>query len=303
MRRLQVSHEESGLRLDLFLARHLGLPRRRAQRLLEDQKVTVDGRPAAKGLTLHEGWTVQVEEHAKPGQELVHAYAGPPLEILAEGPGWVAVDKPAGMPVHPLREDEDNTALNFVAERYPAIVEVGEKGLRGGVVHRLDVDSSGILLFGTEERSWKHLRAAFSAHRTRKVYQALVHGRVPGDGKMELELRVAQHKPARVEARPAGEGASDSRLCATSYRVLEGFGRATLLELSPVSGFLHQIRASCAYLGHPLLGDEAYGVPLDAVPAPRHMLHATLLQLDEILVESALPPDFEALLDELTPIS
>ena len=205
--------------------------------------------------------------------------------------------------MHPLREDEESTALNFVAERYPAIIEVGERGLRGGVVHRLDVDTSGILLFGTEERIWKHLRAAFSAHRTRKVYQALVEGELYPGGKLELDLRVAQHRPARVEAKLAGEGTEDSRLCITAYEVLERFRGATLIELYPVSGFLHQIRASCAFKGHPLVGDSAYGASSATIDARRHMLHATMLQLDEIHVESALPVDFQGLLDDLVPQS
>lgn len=296
---LTVTEAEAGLRLDVYLTRHLGLSRRAAQRLLEGQQVRVEGRTASKGLALQAGWKVEVESFSEEGQEKVAEYQGPELEILGEGSGWVAVDKPAGMPVHPLSEGERDTALNFVASRFAGIMGVGEGGLRSGVVHRLDVDTSGILLFALEEKMWKQLRAAFSAHRTEKVYQAVVHGRLERPVKVEFDLRIARHKPAKVEVKPLGEGGKGCRTCATALKPLEVFRRATLVEARPVSGFLHQIRATLAHMGHPLLGDRLYGPPDDPVPVQRHLLHASLLRIDDILLESSLPEDFERVLERL----
>jgi 23S rRNA pseudouridine1911/1915/1917 synthase len=293
----RVLKADDGLRLDLFLTRHLGISRRAAQRLLEEQNVRVEGKRASKGLALKDGWSVEVAAFQPPGSEEILPYSGEELEVLAEGSGWIAVDKPANMPVHPLKEDESATALNFVASRFPKIYGVGEGGLRSGVVHRLDVDTSGVLLFATEERSWKHLRAAFSAHRTEKVYQALVEGRFERPTKARLELRVARHRPARVEVVREGGQQSGSRKCLTYLKPLETFSSATLVEARPVSGFLHQIRVSLAHLGHPLLGDETYGG--SQTRFSRHLLHASMLHLDEILVESGLPADFQAALEEL----
>jgi len=293
----RVLKADDGLRLDLFLTRHLGISRRAAQRLLEEQNVRVEGKRASKGLALKDGWSVEVAAFQAPGSEEILPYMGEELEILAEGNGWIAVDKPAGMPVHPLKEDESATALNFVASRFPKIYGVGEGGLRSGVVHRLDVDTSGVLLFATEERNWKHLRAAFSAHRTEKVYQALVTGRLERPEKARLDLRVARHRPARVEVLREGGKQSGSRRCLTYLKPLEIFASATLVEARPVSGFLHQIRVSLAHFGHPLLGDDTYGG--SRARFSRHLLHASLLHLDEILVESGLPADFQAALEEL----
>lgn len=293
----RVLEADEGLRLDLFLTRHLGISRRAAQRLVEDQSVRVEGTCACKGLALKGGWKVEVAAFQAPGFEEILPFIGKEVEILAEDSGWIAVDKPAGMPVHPLREDESSTALNFVASRFAGIYGVGEGGLRSGVVHRLDVDTSGVLLFATEERTWKHLRAAFSAHRTEKVYQALVKGRFERPTKARLDLRVAQHRPARVEIVSEGRDRTGSRRCLTYLEPLEVFPAATLVQARPVSGFLHQIRVSLAHLGHPLLGDATYGSGETCYP--RHLLHASLLHLDEILVESALPADFQAALDKL----
>ena len=296
---LEVTPAEAGLRLDVYLTRHLGISRRAAQRLLEERRVQVEGKAGTKGLSLKEGWKVEVESFSVPGEEEVESYEGRELEILGEGPGWVAVDKPAGMPVHPLREGEKDTALNFVASRFAGVMGVGEGGLRSGVVHRLDVDTSGVLLFALEEKVWRQLRAAFSAHRTEKVYQAVVHGKLDRAVKVEFDLRIAQHKPAWVEVKPMGEGEKGSRTCATALKPLEVFNRATLVEARPVSGFLHQIRATLAQMGHPLLGDRLYGPATDPVPVVRHLLHASLLRIDDILLESSLPEDFERVLEEL----
>jgi len=293
----RVLPADEGLRLDLFLTRHLGISRRAAQRLLEEQSVRVEGKCASKGLALKNGWSVEVAAFQAPGSEEILPFTGKEMEILAEDSGWIAVDKPAGTPVHPLREDECETALNFVASRFPGIYGVGEGGLRSGVVHRLDVETSGVLLFATEERTWKRLRAAFSAHRTEKVYQALVEGRFERPTKARLDLRVAQHRPARVEVVPEGQERAGSRRCLTYLEPLEIFGSATLVQARPVSGFLHQIRVSLAHLGHPLLGDTTYGGQQSRFS--RHLLHACLLHLDEILVESALPVDFQTALETL----
>ena len=128
------------------------------------------------------------------------------LSILAHGPGWLAVDKPAGMPVRPHAEDERGTVLNAIAALEPAVHGVGEGGLRSGVVHRLDVETSGVLLVATREDAWRRLRRAFAERRVEKVYFALVWGELasrPGEALEEVEvgLVVARHRPARVRVR------------------------------------------------------------------------------------------------------
>ncbi len=302
----RVEPEEAGARLDALLAARLGIPRARSRRLVAQGAVSVDGRLAgagAKGSPIPAGATVEVSAPARAGEERARPEPAASLEVLAEGPGWIALDKPAGTPVHPLAPEEGGTLLNALVARRPEIHGVGERGLRSGVVHRLDVQTSGVVLFATTQASWERLREAFSAHRPEKLYRALVLGRLEGEGRVELGLVVSRHRPARVrvvdprhDAR--GRGARWARL---RFRALESLGAATLVEVALETGHLHQIRASFAHLGHPVAGDRVYG-PAEAedpTAAPRQMLHAARLRLDEIAAESPDPEDFTLVLAQL----
>jgi 23S rRNA pseudouridine1911/1915/1917 synthase len=165
------------------------------------------------------------------------------------------------------------------------------------VVHRLDVDTSGVLLVATEQAAWERLREAFARHRVEKVYRALVRGRVEAAGEAELPLVLARHRPARV--RVAAPGEPGARSVALAWRPLEGFADATLVEVRPRTGFLHQIRVVLAHRGHPLLGDRTYADPSSAAAAPRQMLHAAELALEEVRATSPDPADLRALGDRL----
>ncbi len=306
----EVERDASGARLDAFLAQRLGLSRAETRRLLARGKVSVDGRrqdAGAKGLKLTSGARVAVEAFAPRAEQRVAPAREPALGVLAEGPGWLVVDKPAGMPVHPYEEDERGTVLNFVAARQPEVQGVGEGGLRSGVVHRLDVDTSGALLVATEERSWRRLRRAFRNHRVTKRYRAVVLGAPPDEGRAEVGLRVARHRPARVEVVDAERASrnGDVRLGRLSWQIRERFPEASLLEIDLETGFLHQVRATLAHLGCPVLGDRDYGPGArsadaeDPSAAARQLLHAAELAFDEIRATSPDPPDFAAALDRL----
>jgi 23S rRNA pseudouridine1911/1915/1917 synthase len=299
-RTLVVGAERAGSRLDAFLADELRVSRAEARRLLERGGVTLDARAvglAAKGAQLSAGQAVGVQR--LPGRETAEPIPEPELalRILARGPGWVAVDKPAGMPVHPLDPGERGSALGFVIARFPEIVGVGEAGLRSGVVHRLDVDTSGALLFATEQGRWEQLRAGFRAHRVEKVYRAIVHGRLEGGGELALNLAVAQHRPARVRVVEASD--PRSRRTLMRWRAISALDGATLVEARPATGFLHQIRASLAHIGHPIAGDFAYGAP-PFLPARRHLLHAAHIAYRDVETTSPDAPDFAAALEALS---
>ncbi len=288
----EVGDEETEERLDVLLARRLSLSRSQTRKLLEAGRVSLDGVPAgrnAKGLTLEPGVRVTVEDFVHPTDQRAIAEPEMPLTVLAEGPGWLAVDKPAGTAVHPLDPEETGTLLNALVARHPETQGVGEGGLRSGVLHRLDVQTSGALLFATEEAAWVQLREAFSAHAIRKTYRVLVAGSPEDEGRLDLKLVVAQHRPAFVKVAP-GRGGRATRL---SYRTLERFARASLVEVALETGFLHQIRVGFAHLGYPVLGDKVYGGDA-AESAPRHMLHCARLEYDVIKAESPDPPDFAA---------
>jgi 23S rRNA-/tRNA-specific pseudouridylate synthase len=163
------------------------------------------------------------------------------------------------------------------------------------------VDTSGVLLLATGDESWRRLRRAFQEHRIEKVYRALVAGRLEAEDSAELALALARHRPARVRVvgpaeRAHARGAWQTRM---SWRPLDVFASATLVEVRPVTGFLHQIRAVLAHRGFPLLGDRTYASTEVAAAAPRHMLHATRLAFEEIEAESPEPADFAQLRQSL----
>lgn len=286
-----VNEAEAGARLDVFLARVLGATRGQVRRLLAAGGVRVGAGAtglSAKGRLLEPGERVAVEEPALAAAAVPEPEPGAPLVVLAEGEGWLAVDKPAGVAVHPLAPGERGTLLNALVARHPEVTGIGEGGLRSGVVHRLDVDTSGVLLFATDELRWLDLREAFRRHRVAKTYRALVHGRLAGEGELVLHLSVLRHRPARVGV--VEPGAGKSRRTELRWRTLEEFRDTTLVEVSPRTGFLHQIRASLAHLGHPLLGDAAYGAPEGF--AARHLLHAARVAVDDVAAESPDAADF-----------
>lgn len=313
---VHVGPEQAGERLDRLLAARLAVSRARVRHLLEVGRVVQAGRPLGlsdKSRIAAAGDEFRILGSLRADEERPESRPDLELRIVAEGKGWLVVDKPAGVGVHPLRPDQRDTVLNAVVARHPEIIGVGEGGLRSGVVHRLDVDTTGALLFAYDEEVWRRLRGAFSEHRVEKRYLALVAGRIDRSRPVELTLVIARHHPARVEVGPSG------RRCRMHVTPIRIFDDSTLVEVKLETGFLHQIRASMAHFGHPVLGDRDYGsapasaeegsgapgesdrVAAAATRASRPMLHAKRLVVDEVSADVALPADFEAVLAEQGP--
>jgi 23S rRNA pseudouridine1911/1915/1917 synthase len=291
---IEASEASQGQRLDRFLADRLGVSRARVRHLLEHGRIRFGDRAlglADKSHAVAPGECFAVVGARKAEDEQPTPRPDVPLEILAEGDGWLVVNKPAGRGVHPLHPDQEDTVLDALCARRPEIVGVGEGGLRSGVVHRLDVDTSGALLFATTDESWRRLRGAFSDHRIEKRYRAIVEGDLSRERRVDLPLEITRHRPARVSVREGG------RICRLHVRPLERLRDATHVEVALETGFLHQIRASLAHLGHPIVGDAVYG---GGAGAARPMLHARSLRLGEIAVVVDPPEDFASLLQSLT---
>jgi 23S rRNA pseudouridine1911/1915/1917 synthase len=274
------------------------------RRLLEAGRASAAGAVLRrKGERVAAGARIRVALHRAAAERAPVPEPGRPLTVLARGSGWIAVDKPAGMPVHPLREDETGSVLSALVARHPEMLGVGEAGLRSGVVHRLDVETSGVLLFATEEAAWQRLREAFRRHRVEKLYRAIVLGTLAGEADVTLDLVTARHRPARVRAVAPGERSRHGRprRARLHWRSLETLGMATLVEVRPVTGFQHQIRVTLAHLGHPVAGDRTYGPgpASDPTAAPRLLLHAARLVFQDVDVASPDPPDFAATLAAL----
>jgi 23S rRNA pseudouridine1911/1915/1917 synthase len=277
---IAVPAADDGARLDVWLARELGVGRRFVWRLLERGAVSLAGRPAAKGTLLRAGEHVELGRFRHPSQGPV-ADASVQLAVLAEAGGLLAVDKPAGMPSHPLDYDETGTALGAVLALRPEVRTAGEGGLECGLVHRLDTGTSGVLVFATDAGAWREARAAFTARAVGKRYVARVHGGVRSP--LELRVRLA---PRGKRVRVVERGGRESH---TRVRPLELRGDTSLVEVEPVTGLRHQIRAVLAHLGHPVLGDALYGSPLALA---RHLLHAEWIRLGPLEARSPVPPEF-----------
>jgi 23S rRNA pseudouridine1911/1915/1917 synthase len=266
---LEVPADAGGLRVDVWLAGALGLPRARVKELLERGAVRIGGRAPRKGDRTVPGARVEVtlpteDPRPVPQPEL-------PLNLLHVDPHLVAVDKPAGMPSHPLEPGERGTVVNALVARHPECADASDDPREGGLVHRLDTMTSGALLAARSAEVWRALREAFTERRVDKRYLAVVTGPVADSGEIDLPLR---HRADHVEPALAGGG----REALTDFRVLSRAGDAALLEVRIHTGVLHQIRAHLAAIGAPVLGDTAYGGR--AQPGlDRFFLHAARLGL------------------------
>jgi 23S rRNA pseudouridine1911/1915/1917 synthase len=267
-------------------------------------EVRVRGRRVRASDPATPGALVELEIEAAPGPPAPEPDA--PLRILAEGPGWIVADKPAGVATHPLREGETGTLANAVVARYPECVEASPEARDGGALQRLDVETSGCVLFARSRAAWEALRAQLSARAVEKRYVALVVGVVPAGGVCSVALA---QRGGRVVAVPDPDRPPKStgkpREAETHYDVLRPYSQHTLLDVRIVTGVMHQIRAHLAFLGHPVVGDVQYGGLAAAEPAlGRHFLHAALVGFERpeggsARVESAIPPELEAFLASL----
>ncbi len=264
---------EEGQRLDRALVTLLPeLSRSYLQLLIDDGYVTVDGRTrkASYRLRSNEQIVVLVPPPAPsdPQPEAI------PLMVIYEDADVLVIDKPAGMVVHPAPGHETGTLVNAVLAHAPEVQINGT--VRPGIVHRLDKDTSGILIVAKHDRAMAQLSAQFQARQTVKRYLALLDGEVdPDEGTIEVPIgrdpRARQRMAALRDGRPA----------LSHFRVLERYYGATLVEVRIETGRTHQIRVHCAFIGHPVVGDSVYGTRrLPAgVSLERQFLHAASLAL------------------------
>jgi 23S rRNA pseudouridine1911/1915/1917 synthase len=284
--------DAGGERLDVFLSRKLGeLTRSQARRLIEDGLVTVDGRQAAKaGLTLEAGQRVQVTipspEPTSPAPEAI------PLRIVYEDEDLLVIDKPPGLAVHPSPGHASYTLVNAVLAHCPQLSRIGGEG-RPGVVHRLDKDTSGLIIVAKNDEAHLSLARQLKERQVDKTYIALVEGRLePPEG--VIEAAVGRH-PRDRKRMAVVEGGREAR---TRYRVLREVDGRSLVEAQPETGRTHQIRVHFASIGHPVTGDPLYGRRGEAV-VPRQFLHAQRLAFrhprtgERLELEAPLAEDLE----------
>lgn len=304
-RRIELRIDASKVRLDKFLAEQVPeLSRSEIQRLIASGRVTVDGEPAKPSHKVRMGEEVVVLVPAEESTELLPEAI--PLDIVYEDQVLLVVDKPAGMVVHPAPGHSGGTLVNALLAHCPELA-AGEDD-RPGIVHRLDRDTSGLILVAKNEKARRALQRQFKERQVHKAYLALLDGHLhPAWGRIEAAVGRDPHHRQRMSVQTGG------REAITEYHVLEQFahrvgpaaGDYTLVEAEPLTGRTHQIRVHLASIGHPVVGDGVYGRRRTSLPVSRQFLHARRLGFkhpttgQRLELEAPLPEELATVLDLL----
>jgi 23S rRNA pseudouridine1911/1915/1917 synthase len=307
---LELQVERQGIRLDRYLADEIPeLSRSAAQRLIDNGLATVNGESAKASYKIQPGDTVRVAlpDTARPA--LVPEDI--PLDVVYEDKDLLVIDKPAGMVIHPAPGHTSGTLVNALLAYCPQLAGGGDD--RPGIVHRLDRDTSGLIVAAKNDRTRSALQQQFKDRTVRKAYLALLDGELqPAWGSIQAPIGRDPHQRQRMAVLAGGREAT------TEYHVLERFGRRegaktgsssasgfSLVEAEPKTGRTHQIRVHFASIGHPVAGDAVYGPRRPLLAVPRQFLHAWRLGFkhprtgERIDLEIPLPPDLSSVLDQL----
>jgi 23S rRNA pseudouridine1911/1915/1917 synthase len=279
---------EESSRLDKFLVTCLpDFSRTRLQHLIENGSIRVDGNAAHKSSQMiNQGNIIQVNIPPSEPTKLVPEAI--PLDIIFENDDLMVVNKPAGMVVHPAAGHSSGTLVHAALGHAPEMIGIGGEK-RPGVVHRLDKDTSGLILLAKSDKAHRWLQDQFRLRKTIKTYIALVDGNPPTpSGRIEAPVgRDTVHRKLMTIT-----SYNKGREAISEYRTLEAFKNHVLLEVHPLTGRTHQIRLHLKLIGCPVAGDKVYGHTHATIPINRHFLHAT--QLTIILPGEVKPTTFEA---------
>ncbi len=288
-------------RLDIFLTGCLPeFSRSRIQGLIKDGFIDVDGETVTKaGQDLEHGAHIQVCIPPPIPSGLVAEKI--PLDIVFENADLLVVNKPAGMVVHPSPGHDRGTLVHAALGHAPDIVGIGGEE-RPGIVHRLDKETSGLIVIAKNEQAHRLLQDQFRDRSVKKIYLALVDGVPPTPvGRIEAPIgRNTSHRKLMAVV-PSEKG----REAVTEYRTLEQFPQHTLLEIHPLTGRTHQIRVHLAFLGCPVVGDTVYGKRRPTLAIDRYFLHASRLKIvlpgekESRLFEAKLPVELQQILNEM----
>jgi 23S rRNA pseudouridine1911/1915/1917 synthase len=266
-------------RTDIFVSSRFGITRSRAGRLIREGLVRVNGETVKPGHTLRRGDEVEVSMPPPDSGELIPEDI--PLDVLFSDDHLVVVNKQAGLVVYPAAGHPGGTMMNALKARFGELARVGGP-LRPGVVHRLDKDTSGVMVVALSDDAYYSLVEQFKSRSTSRAYHALVAG-VPGKGEGVVESPIGRSAHDRKKMSTRTRRGKEAR---TSWKVIRGFSCASLIEARLDTGRTHQIRVHMASLGHPVLGDRIYGRRTSMeqkgqkVRFPRQMLHAATLGFD-----------------------
>ncbi len=287
----------AGLRLDKFVGeRCSALSRTHAQQLIRDGFITVNGKSAKPSLKLNidDKIDIVIPPETPPNLEPENI----PLKIVYEDADLLVVDKPAGLPVHPAPGHPSYTLVNAVLVHLPSLSKDADS-IRPGIVHRLDKDTSGLIIVAKNRLAQANLSQQFKNRVVKKTYIALVQGKLTPE-KGTIEAAIGRDPSHRQRMAIVAKG----REARTEYRVIKYIGKYSLLEIKPETGRTHQIRVHLAAISFPVIGDATYG--LKSSRFPRQFLHASKIAFKlpstgkEITLESPLPADLQQILKEIS---
>lgn len=296
-----ITKDFSNFRLDKFLA--LQFPqfsRAYIQKLISDGKVTINKKIVKSNYQLKQGDLIKVNI-VPPTKISLRPDSSIKLDIIYEDNDIIIINKPAGLVVHPSATHKSKTLVNVLLSYFPEIKNVGEDPLRPGIVHRLDKDTSGLMVVAKHNESFQYLKNIFKNREVEKKYLALIRGNLPDiSGQINLKIFRSKSSPTKQTT-----GKSKGREALTYYKVIKRFKGYDLAEAFPKTGRMHQIRVHFNAIGHPVAGDKKYGRKNQIEGLHRHFLHSYYLkfqlpngQIKEFQV--ALPDDLEKVLKTLT---
>ena len=312
-RRIELVNTRPGERLDRFLSGWLdGVSRSQVQRWIQEGKVTVNGHVSKASRRLEVGDTICL---LMPDEEsdVVQPWEAS-LSVVYEDKDCAVVDKPAGLVVHPATSHQRHTLANALLARYPEMTAMvssdTEAASRPGIVHRLDKDTSGLIVVARHKAARAALQRQFKKRKVEKVYLALLYGRLsPPEGRVDAGIGRDPRNRKRMAVVQMGREAiteySVRQFLLTPHGAREHY---TLAEARPLTGRTHQIRVHFAHIGHSVVGDVVYGRRRQRLSCPRQFLHAWRLGFHRpddgkwIVFESPLPSDLEAVLSQVQPV-
>ncbi len=293
-----VDAARAGVRLDAFLARHLpAVSRARVKVLIDSGCVTLDGRSTKPAVRVHRGQRIDVD--VPPPAPSAVTPEPIPLDVIYEDSELLVINKPAGLVVHPGAGRSGGTLVNALIARVPDLQGIGGM-MRPGIVHRLDKDTSGLLVVAKTSAALSSLQDQVASRRVVRRYLVLVYGILPHK-EGTIQAPIGRHPRRRTMMAVVPRG----REAITRYRVVERFAQYTLVEAQLVTGRTHQIRVHFTHLGHPVVGDPVYAKRPNDLGMGRQALHAYQLQFrqpvtgQQLAFEAPLPHDLAAALAHL----
>ena len=286
-------------RLDSYISKsNLDLSRSMVQKLIKENKVFVNGKNEKESykIKVNDNITIQIEEPKSSKLEAQDI----PLDIIYEDNDIIVINKPKGMVVHPGNGNPDNTLVNAVLAHCKGSLSGIGGEIRPGIVHRIDKDTSGLIIVAKNDKSHINLSEQIKNHEVTKIYTALVKGNISED-EATIDMPIGRDKKDRKKMSVTRDG----KEAVSHIKVVKRYGNYTLIRVKIDTGRTHQIRVHMAKIGHPVVGDEVYSSGKNEFGVKGQMLHSTILKFKhpisgkEIMLEAPLPQYFEDVLSKL----